>query len=73
MAVESRHIIVEFWGGPLDGLHSGWTTDQVVRFPETLVAGYPTDPKKDWPHNGVYHIRLRRDHHYIYQWREVAS
>jgi hypothetical protein len=64
--MEPRHVVIEFWGGPLDGFHYGRTTDEVVHFPEALVAA----GLHEGDHSGTYHIRLRRDHHYIYQWRE---
>lgn len=64
--MDSRHVVVEFMGGPLDGFHNGWTTDQKVVLPETLVAG---DKLENW---GSYHIRMRGLHHYVYQWREAS-
>jgi len=65
--MDSRYVVVEFWGGPLDGFHNGWTTDAKLILPETLIARFPK--RSD---NGVYHIRVRGVSHYVYQWREAA-
>jgi hypothetical protein len=65
--MEARYVVVEFMGGPLDGFHNGWVTDQKVDFPETLVARFAK--RSD---NGVYAIRVRGASSYVYQWREAS-
>jgi hypothetical protein len=65
--MEPRYVVVEFWGGPLDGFHNGWTTNQKVVLPEKLTAeNHAVDS------DGAYHIRMRGVHHYVYQWREAS-
>jgi hypothetical protein len=61
-------VVVEFWGGPLDGFHNGWTTDARLDLPEALVTRFANHRMQ----HGVYHIRVRGVGHYVYQWREAA-
>jgi len=65
--MDSRYVVIEFLGGPLDGFHNGWTTDQSVILPEMLASF-----NKGWSYGGTYHIRVRGIGHYVYQWREAA-
>ena len=68
--MQPRNVVIEFWAGPLDGVHYGWTTDEVVRLPETLIAAGEIFTGK---YQGTYHLRMRANHHYIYQWQEADA
>jgi hypothetical protein len=65
--MDPRYVVVEFWGGPLDGFHNGWTTDANVVLPERLIATAHARGSE-----GSYHVRVRGIGHYVYQWREAG-
>jgi hypothetical protein len=67
--MDPRYVVFEFWGGPLDGFHNGWTTDAEMNAPDRLVATF-NGKRSD---NGVYHLRERGANHYVYQWQGVLE
>ena len=64
--MDPRLVIVEFWGGPFDGFHNGWTTDELLDYPPVLIANGGS-----W--RGQYDLSDRGDHRHIYLWREWPS
>lgn len=65
MFIDPKHIIVGFYGGPLDGWCDERETDETVALPEKLVS-------IDAEHPGEYEIYLHCPRHWIYSWNEGA-